>query len=144
MLCLTNFIVKHKNIAMNKHGEMNNTSKLFPRLSGPGYPTTLKDLNRRFLKFVKNPGFGVAVYDMNKERTGFVAQTTTDCLISHSAHFSSVGRVVSTRHKGADIDTKPINGVKDNAHQDSQDVVDLPRGLTHARDGTYALYPSMG
>ena len=49
------------------HASIDDTPKLLPFLSELGYPPTLKDLNRRFLKFVKNPSYGVAVCEMNEE-----------------------------------------------------------------------------
>jgi hypothetical protein len=91
---------------MIRHATIDDTPKLLPLLSALGYPTTLEDLNRRFLKFVKNPGFGVAVYEMNEDITGFVAWTKTDHLISYAARFSIVGLVVSTSHRGAGIGKK--------------------------------------
>ena len=60
---------------MIRHATIDDTPKLLPLLSELGYSATLEDLNRRFLKFVKNPGFGVAVYEANEEITGLVAWT---------------------------------------------------------------------
>ncbi|MDZ5761795.1 GNAT family N-acetyltransferase N-terminal domain protein [Candidatus Cyrtobacter comes] len=82
---------------------IDDTPRLLPLLSELGYPAALEDLNRRFLKFVKNPGFGVAVCEMNEEITGLVAWTKTDYLISDATRFSIAGIVVSTSHRGVGI-----------------------------------------
>ena len=65
-----------------RHATIDDTLKLLPLLLELGYPTTLEHLNRRFLKFLKNPGYGVAVCEMNEEITGLVAWTKTDLFIS--------------------------------------------------------------
>ena len=47
---------------MIRYATIDDTPRLLPLLSELGYPATFEDLNRRFLKFVKNPGFGVSVF----------------------------------------------------------------------------------
>jgi hypothetical protein len=62
-----------KGFGMIRHATIDDTPRLLPLLSELGYPATLEDLNIRFLKFLSNPGYGVAVCEMNEEITGFVA-----------------------------------------------------------------------
>ena len=58
---------------MIRNATIDDIPRLLPLLSELGYPATLEDLNRRFLKFLSNPGYGVAVYENNNEIIGFVA-----------------------------------------------------------------------
>lgn len=127
-----------------RHATIDDTPKLLPLLSELGYPATLEDLNRRFLKFVKNPGFGIAVYEMNEEITGLVAWTKTDHLISDATRFSIVGLVVSTSHRGTGIGKKLMKFVEDIAQQDSPAIIDLTSGLRRAQDGTHEFYKRIG
>lgn len=129
---------------MIRHATINDTPKLLPLLSELGYPATLKDLNRRFLKFVNNPGFGVGVSEMHEEIRGFIAWTKTDHLISDATRFSIVGLVVSTSHRGTGIGKKLIKFVEDIAQQDSPAIIDLISGLRRAKDGTHKFYNRIG
>ena len=129
---------------MIRHATIDDTPKLLPLLSELGYPTTLEHLNRRFLKFAKNPGFGVAVYEMNEDVTGFVAWTKTDHLISDATRFSIVGLVVSTSHRGTGIGKKLMKFVEDIARQDSPAIIDLTSGLRRSQDGTHEFYKRIG
>lgn len=129
---------------MIRHATIDDTPRLLPLLSELGYPTTLEDLNRRFLKFVKNPGYGVAVCEMNEEITGFIAWTTTDHLISDATRFSIVGIVVSTNHRNMGIGKKLMKFVEDIAKQHSPAIIDLTSGLRRAKDGTHEFYKRIG
>lgn len=129
---------------MIRHATIDDTPRLLPLLSELGYPTTLEDLNRRFLKFVKNPGYGVAVCEMNEEITGFIAWTTTDHLISEATRFSIVGIVVSTNHRNMGIGKKLMKFVEDIAKQHSPAIIDLTSGLRRAKDGTHEFYKRIG
>lgn len=127
-----------------RHATIDDTPKLLPLLSALGYPATLKDLNRRFLKFVKQPGFGVAVCEIHEDITGFVAWTKTDYFISDATRFSIVGLVVSTSHRGMGIGKKLMNFVEDIAQQNSPAIIDLTSGLRRAQDGTHEFYKRLG
>ncbi|MCB9427157.1 MAG: GNAT family N-acetyltransferase [Flavobacteriales bacterium] len=129
---------------MIRHATIDDTPRLLPLLSELGYPATLKDLNRRFLKFVKNPGYGVAVCEMNEEITGFIAWTTTDHLISDATRFSIVGIVVSTNHRNMGIGKKLMAFVEGIAKQHSPAIIDLTSGLRRAQDGTHEFYKRIG
>lgn len=129
---------------MIRHATIDDTPKLLPLLSELGYAATLGDLNRRFLKFVKNPGFGVAVCEMNEEIRGFVAWTKTDHLISDATRFSIVGLVVSTSHRGTGIGKKLMKFVEDIAQQNSPAIIDLTSGLRRSQDGTHEFYNRIG
>lgn len=127
-----------------RHATIDDTPKLLPLLSELGYPATLEDLNRRFLKFVNNPGFGVAVSEMNEEITGLVAWTKTDHLISDATRFSIIGLVVSTSHRGTGIGKKLMKFVEDIAKQHSPAIIDLTSGLRRAKDGSHEFYKHLG
>lgn len=129
---------------MIRYATIDDTPSLLPLLSELGYPTTVEDLNRRFLKFIKNPGFGVAVYETNQEITGFIAWTKTDHLISDATYFSIVGLVVSTSHRGAGVGAKLMAFVEDIAKQHSPAIIDLTSGLRRAQDGTHEFYNHIG
>ncbi len=127
-----------------RRATIDDTPRLLPLLSELGYPATLEDLNRRFLKFVKNPGYGVAVCEMNEKITGFIAWTTTDHLISDATRFSIVGLVVSTSHRGTGIGKKLMKFVEDIARQHSPAIIDLTSGLRRAQEGTHEFYKRIG
>ncbi|MCP5369578.1 MAG: GNAT family N-acetyltransferase [Rickettsiaceae bacterium] len=129
---------------MIRHATIDDTPKLLPLLSELGYPATLEDLNRRFLKFSSNSGFGVAVYEMHEDITGFVAWTKTDHLISDATRFSIVGLVVSTSHRGMGIGKKLMKFVEDIAQQNSPAIIDLTSGLRRSQDGTHEFYKRIG
>lgn len=127
-----------------RHATIDDTPKLLPLLSELGYPATLEDLNRRFLKFSSNSGFGVAVCEMHEDITGFVAWTKTDHLISDATRFSIVGLVVSTSHRGTGIGKKLMKFVEDIAKRHAPAIIDLTSGLRRARDGTHEFYKRIG
>jgi GNAT superfamily N-acetyltransferase len=129
---------------MIRHATIDDTPRLLPLLSELGYPATLEDLNIRFLKFLSNPGYGVAVCEMNEEITGFVAWTTTDHLISDATRFSIVGIVISTNHRNMGIGKKLMAFVEDIAKQYSPAIIDLTSGLRRAQDGTHEFYKRIG
>ena len=129
---------------MIRHATIDDTPRLLPLLSELGYPTTLEDLNRRFLKFVKNPGYGIAVCEMDEKITGFIAWTITDHLISDATRFSIVGIVVSTNHRNMGIGKKLMKFVEDIAKQHSPAIIDLTSGLRRAKDGTHEFYKRIG
>ena len=129
---------------MIRYATVDDIPKLLPLLSELGYPATLEDLNRRFLKFVKNPGYGIAVCEMNEEITGFIAWTTTDHLISDATRFSIVGIVVSTNHRNMGIGKKLMAFVEDIAKEHSPAIIDLTSGLRRAQDGTHEFYKRIG
>jgi GNAT superfamily N-acetyltransferase len=128
---------------MIRYSIIDDTPKLLPLLSELGYPATLEDLNRRFLKFVKT-GHGVAVCEMNEEITGFIAWTKTDPLISDATRFSIVGLVVSTNHRDMGIGKKLMAFVEGIAKQHSPAIIDLTSGLRRAQDGTHEFYRRIG
>ena len=129
---------------MIRHATIDDTPRLLPLLSELGYPATLEDLNRRFLKFLSNPNYGVAVCEMNEEIIGFIAWTTTDHLISDATRFSIVGIVVSTNHRNMGIGKKLMAFVEAIAKQHSPAIIDLTSGLRRAQDGTHEFYKRIG
>ena len=129
---------------MIRHAKLKDTPELLSLLSELGYPATLENLNRRFLKFLDNPGYGVAVCEMNEEIMGLVAWTKTDNLVSDATRFSIVGLVVSTGHRGVGIGKKLIKFVEDIAKQHSPAIIDLTSGLRRAQDGTHEFYKRIG
>ena len=133
-----------RNNSIIRHAKLKDAPTLLPLLSELGYPTTLEDLNRRFLKFVKNLGCGVAVCEMNEDITGLVAWTKTDHLISDATRFSIVACVVSKSHRGGGIGKKLMKFVEDIAQQDSPAIIDVTSGLRRAQDGTHEFYKHIG
>lgn len=129
---------------MIRYATIDDTPSLLPLLSELGYPATLEDLNRRFLKFVKNPGYGIAVCEINEEITGLIAWTITDHLISDATRFSIVGIVVSTNHRNMGIGKKLMAFVEGIAQEHSPAIIDLTSGLRRAKDGTHEFYKRIG
>ncbi|GAJ46721.1 aminoalkylphosphonic acid N-acetyltransferase [Holospora elegans E1] len=137
-------LLYEKDFGMIRRATIDDTPRLLPLLSELGYPATLEDLNRRFLKFSSNSGFGVAVCEMNEEITGFVAWTKTDHLISDATRFFIVGIVVSANHRNMGIGKKLMKFVEDIAKQHSPAIIDLTSGLRRAQDGTHEFYKRIG
>lgn len=129
---------------MIRHATIDDTPRLLPLLSELGYPTTMEDLNRRFLKFSSNSGFGVAVCEMYEEITGFVAWTKTDHFISDLARFSIVGLVVSTSHRATGIGKKLMKFVEDIARTVGPSVIDLTSHVRREKDGAHTFYKKLG
>ncbi len=129
---------------MIRYATIDDTPSLLPLLSELGYPATLEDLNRRFLKFVKNPGYGIAVCEMDEKITGLMAWAATDHLISDATRFSIVGIVVSTNHRNMGIGKKLMAFVEGIAKQHSPAIIDLTSGIRRAKDGTHEFYKRIG
>lgn len=129
---------------MIRHATIDDTPKLLPLLSELGYPVTLEDLNRRFLKFSSNPGYGVAVCETNKEISGFIAWSKSDLFVSDTIRIHIEGLIVSTSHRGTGIGKKLMRFVEDIARQHSPAIIDLTSGLRRAQDGTHEFYKRIG
>lgn len=129
---------------MIRHATIDDTPQFLPLLSELGYPATLENLNRRFLKFLDNPGYGIAVCEMDEEITGLVAWTKTDHLISDVTRFSIIGLVVSISHRGVGIGKKLMRFVEDIAKQYPPVIIDLTSGLSRAHEGTHEFYKRIG
>ena len=129
---------------MIRHATIDDTPKLLPLLSELGYPATLEDLNRRFLKFLSNPGYGVAVYENNNEIIGFVAWAKSTLFVSDKTRFHIEGLVISKNHRGLGIGRKLMAFVEDIARQHYPVIVDLTSATGRAQDGTHEFYKSLG
>jgi GNAT superfamily N-acetyltransferase len=129
---------------MIRHAIIDDTPRLVPLLSELGYPTTLDDFNKRFLKFLNNPGYGVAVYEINDEIIGLVAWTKATLFVSDKIRFHIEGLVVSTNHRGKGIGKKLMKFVEDIVLQESPAIIDLTSGLRRAQDGTHEFYKRIG
>jgi ribosomal protein S18 acetylase RimI-like enzyme len=109
-------------------------------LSELGYPTTLENLNRRFLKFLSNPGYGVAVYEKDNKMLGLVAWAKSTLFVSDKTRFHIEGLIVLKSHRGIVIGRKLVEFVEKIAMQYYPVIVDLTSATVRAQDGTHEFY----
>ena len=117
---------------------------LLPLLSELGYPCIQQNLSSRFEKFLKNPGYGVAIYETNSEIVGLIAWSRSDLFISDKVRVHIDGLVVAYGHRGRGIGKKLMMFVEDVAKQHSPVIVDLTSSLKRAKDGSHEFYKKLG
>ena len=109
-----------------------------------GYPCDPEDLRSRFLKFLKNPGYGITVCEMDNEIVGLVAWSKSDLFVLDKVRFHIEGLIVSESHRGIGIGKKLMTLVEDIAKQHAPAIVDLTSGLRRAKDGSHEFYKCLG
>jgi GNAT superfamily N-acetyltransferase len=115
-----------------------------PLLTQLGYPCHLDVLKTRFVRFLENPCYGVAVCEMNAEVLGLVAWSKSDLFVSDTVRFHIEALIVSARHRGKGIGKKLMAWVERVAQQHAPAVIDLTSGLRRASDGSHAFYKRLG
>lgn len=77
----------NENKSIIKHAQINDIPGLLPLLAQLGYPCALEDLEARFIRFIDNPRYGVAVYEINNEVAGCIAYSRSQLFVSNAARF---------------------------------------------------------
>jgi hypothetical protein len=72
-------------------------------LSQLGHPCELEDWRTRFLRFAKNPGYGVAVSKIKREIVGLVAWSRSDLLVLDRVRLHIEGLTVAEKCRGRRI-----------------------------------------
>lgn len=127
-----------------RHAQVTDIPGLLPLLVQLGYPCELESLQARFIRFLDNPGYGVAIYEMNTEIIGLVAWSKTELFVSDKSRFRIEGLVVSENHRGKGIGKKLMLFVEAIAKNHSPAIVDLTSGLRRSSDGSHEFYKRLG
>jgi len=120
------------------------TPALLPLLDELGYPVSFKDFNIRFKRFLQNPGYGVALCEMDKQIAGLVAWSRSSLFVSDSTRFHIEGLVVASRYRGQGIGKMLMKFVEDIAKESSPAIIDLTSGLRRAKAGSHEFYKNLG
>lgn len=129
-----------------KHADIDDISGILPLLSDLGYPCELKDLNARFIKFLHNPGYGVAVCKVGEEIQGFVAWSKSYLFVLGKVRFHIEGIIVAEKFRGSGVGRKLMSFVEEIAKESGSNstIIDLTSGLRRAGDGTHEFYKRLG
>lgn len=133
-----------ENKSIIRHAQINDIPELLPLLAQLGYPCALEDLEARFIRFLDNPGYGVAVCKMSTEIVGLVAWSKSELFISDKSRFHIEGLVVSESNRSKGIGKKLMLFVEAIAKHHSPAIVDLTSGLRRAVYGSHKFYESLG
>jgi GNAT superfamily N-acetyltransferase len=132
------------NSPLIRNANENDIYSLLPLFAELGYPYALEDLTLRFKRFLQNPGYGVAVCELNSYITGWVAYSKSDLFVSNTIRFHIEGLVITKEYRGKGIGKKLMEFVEEIARQNSPAIVDLTSGLRRAKDGSHEFYKSLG
>lgn len=129
---------------MIRHAQPSDTPDLLPLLEQLGYPCALDDLKARFIRFLKNPGYGVAVAETKDQIIGLIAWSKSDLFISDKVRFHIEALVIAHSHRGKGIGKKLMAFVETIAENDQPAIIDLTSGLRRAKDGAHEFYKNLG
>ncbi len=127
-----------------RHAELNDMPKILPLLAQLGYPCELEDFQARFIRFLNNPGYGVALCEMNTEIIGLVVWSKSELFVSDKSRFHIEGLIVSESNRSKGIGKKLMLFVEAIAKHHSPAIVDLTSGLRRAVDGSHKFYERLG
>ena len=129
---------------MIRHAEFEDIPSLLPLLSELGYPCELEDFKARFLRFLSNPGYGVAVCQIDSEIVGFAAWSKSNLFVLDKVRFHIEALVVAEKYRGKGIGKELMIFVETIAKQHLPAIVDLTSGLRRAGDGSHEFYKRLG
>lgn len=129
---------------MIRHAKLKDIPGVLPLLTQLGYPWELKDLEARFIRFLDNPGYGVAVCERNTEVVGLIAWSKSDLFVLDKVRFHIEGLIVSESHRGKGIGKRLMLFVEGIAKQHSPAILDLTSGLRRESDGSHEFYNRLG
>jgi len=109
-----------------------------------GYPTAQQDLAIRFASFMQNPGYGVAVCQLNEVVIGLIAWSRSELFTRDRVRFHIEALVVASQYKRNGAGKKLLEFVEEIAQKNAPSIVDLTSGLRRAKDGTHEFYHSLG
>lgn len=129
---------------MIRNAALNDMPGLLPLLAQLGYPCILEDLEARFIKFLDNPCYGVAVCEINSDIVGMIAWSKSDLFVLDKVRFHIEGLIVQTSHRGMGVGKKLIKFLEEIAKQHAPAIVDLTSGVRRDKDGSHAFYNRLG
>jgi ribosomal protein S18 acetylase RimI-like enzyme len=127
-----------------RNAEVTDIEALLPLLDQLGYPTTEKELEQRFARFLANDGYGVAVACVGNKIVGFVAWSKSNLFVSDKIRIHIEGIIVDKNHRGQNIGKQLMQFVENHAQNFSGAIIDLTSGLRRANEGTHEFYKKLG
>lgn len=127
-----------------RHATIHDLPELISLLTELGYPCTIDDLTLRFERYMQNPGYGVAVCDVDNQIVGLVVWSKTDLFLLNGTRIRIEGLVVASSYRGKGIGKKLITFMEDIVKDNKQVIIDLTSGLRREKDGTHEFYKNLG
>ncbi len=134
----------NENNPIIRHSNVNDIPGLLVLLEQLGYPCGLEDLKARLIRFLNNPGYGVAICEINTEIVGMVAYSKSELFVSDKSRFHIESLVVLKSYRGKGIGKQLMLFVEKIAKHNSPSIVDLTSGLRRAVDGSHEFYKNLG
>ncbi len=72
---------------------------MLPLLEALGYPCTPAELHKRIPRFLNNPDYGIAVYELNQTIVGLIAWSKSDLFVLDKVRFHIEGLIVSQSYQ---------------------------------------------
>jgi GNAT superfamily N-acetyltransferase len=131
-----NIIIRHSNI--------NDIAGLLPLLSQLGYPCKFEELQTRFIRFLNNPGYGVAVCEINGKILGLIAWSKSELFVLDRVRFHIEALVIEQESRGKGIGKKLMKFVESISENHKPVIIDLISGFRRAKEGTHEFYKNIG
>lgn len=134
-----------ENKSIIRHAQINDIPELLPLLAQLGYPCALEDLEARFIRFIDNPGYGVAICEINNEFAGCVAYSRSQLFVLNATRFHIEGLIVAENYRGKGIGKKLMLFVEEIAKCHSPAIVDLTSSLWREEaTKAHSFYQNLG
>ncbi len=127
-----------------RYASLSDAADLLPLMAELGYPWLLEDLVVKVTRFLSNPGYGVAVCQMNGKICGWIAWSKSELFVLNKTRFHIEGLIVDSKHRGKNIGKKLMGFVEEIAKSHSPAIIDLTSGLRRAQDGSLHFYNQLG
>jgi ribosomal protein S18 acetylase RimI-like enzyme len=137
-------IKSQQNVFYIRFTVLDDLPNILPLLTQLEYPTTNEDLFSRFKNFLKNPGYGVAVAELNHKISGMIAWSKSYFFVSSKARFHLEAIIVDKNYRNMKIGEKLIGFLEEIAYKERSCVIDLTLGVRHEESGTHAFYKKLG
>lgn len=118
--------------------------QMLPLISQLGYPSKLKDMQKRFTEFLSYDGYGVVVAEQNDKIIGWVAWSKSILFVLSKIRLRIEGIVVDSKYRGRGIGKQLMKFVENVAKTLSPCVIDLTSGLRREKDGSHEFYKALG
>jgi N-acetylglutamate synthase-like GNAT family acetyltransferase len=127
-----------------RHAVIDDVPELLPLIDQLGYPTNIKNLERRFRKYIILDGYGVAVACDSTKIIGWVAWSKSETFVLDKTRIHIEGLVIDMQHQKQGVGKKLMAFVEKFAKKYSPVIIDLTSGLRRAKDGSHEFYKSIG
>lgn len=127
-----------------RHATPHDIPPLVPLLAELGYPTHLNELTERLELFLKNPGYGVIVCEVETRVVGFLAWSRSSLFVSDTTRLHIEGVVTDPDYRRQGVGRKLLEFVEDIARASGASIVDLTSGVRRASKGIHQFYEGLG